>query len=169
MKILEKLKSDRSGLITKLCENITSLEKIAFEQQTEIERLKEENKKQKMILEEINNEINPLPFVTDFDVAIKRAKSEAYKEFAERLKAKYVDYDNNVGAVGKIALYKDIDNLLKELTEGGNEPPKNDFKEEYYTINERKDIYKERFDRNVETPCRKTIQHSINKNDAVYK
>lgn len=40
MKILNKLKNDRQDLINNLNENIVSLEKIAYEQQAEIERLK---------------------------------------------------------------------------------------------------------------------------------
>lgn len=48
-------------------------------------------------------------------------KSEAIEEFAERLKEIYKDYDPNVGAVCKPVLYKDIDNLVKEMAEGGAE------------------------------------------------
>ncbi len=53
-------------------------------------------------------------------------KTEAYREFAERLKD-FRQWD--VDAPDYV--YVDtIDDLLKELTEGGNEePPKNDFKE----------------------------------------
>ena len=51
--------------------------------------------------------------------SIKNLKSEAIKEFAERLKEPYKDYDKNVGVVGKTALFNDIDNLVKEMTEGG--------------------------------------------------
>lgn len=35
--------------------------------------------------------------------------------FAEKLKDLYKDYDNNVGAVCKLVLFKDIDNLLEEM------------------------------------------------------
>lgn len=49
--------------------------------------------------------------------AYKNGYEAGVKEFAVRLKAQYVDYDNNVEAVGKIALYKDIDRIAKELTE----------------------------------------------------
>ena len=62
-------------------------------QKAEIERLQAENKKQKAILEEINDEINPLPFETDFDIAMKKAKYEAIKEFAEKVKT---DLDKRV-------------------------------------------------------------------------
>jgi predicted RNase H-like nuclease (RuvC/YqgF family) len=51
----------------------------------EVEELQTKNKKYKAILEEINNEINPLPFETDFDKAINKAKSEAIKEYDKRL------------------------------------------------------------------------------------
>ena len=44
-------------------------------------------------------------------------KTEAIKEFAERLKEPYKDYDKNVGVVGKTALFNDIDDLVKEMTE----------------------------------------------------
>lgn len=53
-------------------------------------------------------------------------QDEAYKEFAERLKAKATStfYEEH-----KYVDTEDIDEVLEELTEGGNEPPKNDFKE----------------------------------------
>ncbi len=73
------------------------------------------------ILEEIDNEINPLPFVTNFDVAIRSAKSEAYKEFAERLKQQVITiplckYEEH----GYKAVHYEIDDLVKEMTEGSN-------------------------------------------------
>ena len=49
------------------------------------------------------------------DTALKVVKSEAIKEFAERLKEIYKSYDPNVGAVYKSALFKAIDNLVKEM------------------------------------------------------
>lgn len=47
-----------------------------------------QKEKYRLILEKINDEINPLPFTTDYDKAMEKAKAEAVKEFAERL------YDN---------------------------------------------------------------------------
>lgn len=44
-----------------------------------------QKEKYRLILEEINDEINPLPFTTDYDKAMEKAKAEAVKEFAERL------------------------------------------------------------------------------------
>lgn len=61
-------------------------------QKTEIERLKDENKKQEAVLEEIDNTIYPFPFETDYDKAIKKAKAEAVKEFAEILKGDAVGW-----------------------------------------------------------------------------
>ena len=86
-------------------------QRIAY-QQAEIERLKEENKKQKLVIEEIEDTINPLPFETDFDKAIRTAKSEAIKEFAERLKEKATStfYEER-----KYVDTEDIDNLVKEM------------------------------------------------------
>lgn len=49
-----------------------------------INRQKAEIDKSKMMIEAIDDEINPLPFVTDFDKAIKTAKDEAIKAFVER-------------------------------------------------------------------------------------
>lgn len=57
-------------------------------QKEDIERLEKENAKQKAILEAVDNEMMPLPFETDFDKAIKTAKSEAIKEFVD-MKDKY--------------------------------------------------------------------------------
>jgi hypothetical protein len=73
-------------------------------QDIEIERLREENKKQKAIIEAIDDAMNPLPFVTDFDKAIKTAKSEAVKEFAEKVKEDTYHYYDS-----------DIDELVKEM------------------------------------------------------
>jgi hypothetical protein len=90
-------------------------------QQAEIEELKTlcdmQDKimlEQKVILEAINDEFNPLPFETDFYKAIKTAKTEAIKEFAERLNKHSVyadDYDCFMVST------ESIDNLVKEMTE----------------------------------------------------
>lgn len=77
-------------------------------QQAEIERLKMER-------EAFDDAIYPLPFKTDFDIAIETAKSEAYKEFAERLKIKcgcVPQYHFNI-----LQVEFEINNLVKELTE----------------------------------------------------
>jgi archaellum component FlaC len=116
LKFLNKLKSDRQDLINNLNENIVSLEKIAYEQQAEIERLQEENKNHKAVIEAIEDTINPLPFETDFDKAIKTAKTEAIKEFAERLKEKAMQkFDWN-----EYVEVEEIDNLVKEMVGDDN-------------------------------------------------
>lgn len=79
-----------------------------------ISTLEKENAEQKAILEAIDNEMLPLPFETDFDSAIKTAKHEAIKEFAEKLKEKKhwdVDTDNYV-------FVNEIDKLVKQLIGG---------------------------------------------------
>ena len=86
-----------------------------------ISNLEKENAKQKAILEAIDNEMMPLPFETDFDKAIKTAKSEAIKEFAERLKKvkddlKYYLDNNEENGVVYIPKFV-INNLVKEMTE----------------------------------------------------
>ena len=75
MKLLNKLKSDRKELINNLNENIVSLEEIAYKQQLEIEQWKEEaNKYQNLWCEAVKD--------------AESIKTEAIKEFAERLKEK---------------------------------------------------------------------------------
>lgn len=59
---------------------------------------------------------------------LKEAKSEAYKEFAEKFKGllkEYAPYDT----LHIYEIQDRIDIVEDILTEGGNEPPKNDFKE----------------------------------------
>lgn len=79
------------------------------DQIAENDKLREENAKQKAMLEYIEDEMMPLPFENDFDKAIKSAKSEAVKEFVNKLKEK---------KGWKIADYIFIDNLAKEMTGG---------------------------------------------------
>lgn len=81
-------------------------------QQAEIEELKVENKKLNLIVEEINDYINPLPFKTDFDNAIEDAKSEAYEEFAKKLKC---GVPQETGVIHCV----DVDNLVKEMKRKG--------------------------------------------------
>ena len=50
-----------------------------------INRLQVENENLKMVLDAVEDHINPLPFETDYAKAIRQAKAEAYKEFAEML------------------------------------------------------------------------------------
>jgi uncharacterized membrane protein YqiK len=98
MKFLNKLKSDRQDLINSLQENIDSLEKLAYEQQAEIERLKAEADCADGYAEAL----------------VEKAKSEAIKEFAERLKAIAIEK----GSVPIV--FSDIDNLLKEMVGDDN-------------------------------------------------
>ena len=85
-------------------------------QKAEIKKLEKENEKQKAMLEAIDNEMMPLPFETDFDKAIKTAKSEAIKEFAERLSEKSEPDEDYRLWVPLTA----IDSLVKQMTEGEN-------------------------------------------------
>ena len=75
-------------------------------QKAEIERLKRDI----AIHEHVHEESNAA-----YQVLVKQAKSEAIKEFAERLKEKLqwdVEFDN------KLVFESDIDSLVKEMTEG---------------------------------------------------
>lgn len=98
------------------CERDKNALNLINRQKVEIERLKNENKKQQTILEAIDDEMFPLPFETDFGKAIKTAKSEAIKEFAERLKEKT---DNPSKAMFDVYEFygETIDSLVKEMTE----------------------------------------------------
>ena len=76
----------------------------------------------------------PLLAKEDFNIRNK-IKSEAYKEFYDKLTEKatiVIRKDIKGEPIDRLVYLKDIDNTYKELTEGGNEPPKNDFKEEFY-------------------------------------
>lgn len=90
MKLLEKLKTDRQDLISKLCDNIDSLERIAFEQQAEIERLKTKLDTQ--------------------ETFCKRIHDESIKGFAEWLKEK-----GNMSKDGLIVVDYQIDDLVKKM------------------------------------------------------
>ena len=91
-----------------------------------INRQQAEIEKQRIMLEAIEDAVNPLPFETDYDKSIKQAKSEAIKEFAERLKAKS---SCCVASQNGQELYEtksytikaiEIDNLVKEMVGDNN-------------------------------------------------
>jgi hypothetical protein len=100
MKILEKLKIDRHDLISKLGDNIDSLERIAFEQQAEIERLQIRNKTLSAI-------------TRNYDWKFATAKAEAIKEFAERLKNDKELICDDTYIESNLEEY--VDNLVKEM------------------------------------------------------
>ncbi|MEE0896781.1 MAG: hypothetical protein U0L88_04030 [Acutalibacteraceae bacterium] len=85
--------------------------------QAENESLKTEVENLRMVLDAVEDHIHPLPFETDFDKAINKAKTEAYKEFVERLKEKLehfcLEKENFVSE-------EQIDNLYKELVGDGD-------------------------------------------------
>ena len=96
-------------------------------QKAEIERLK-------MVIEQIEDDLQPLPFETNFEKAAKRIKSEAIKEFAERLKSRLANLSvqtkthgrkttpNYVDDIANQILHdvvpQEIDNLVKEMKRG---------------------------------------------------
>ncbi len=115
--LLKCLKCPKRGT-SKVCMYDLSKEALDLinRQQAEIERLREENLKQKAILEEFEQITYPLPFETHFDNAIKRAKTEAIKEFAERLKEKAWIYQHSEEVtINRLIATNDIDNLVKEM------------------------------------------------------
>jgi predicted RNA-binding protein with EMAP domain len=120
------------NLITLKNAKLLELTDIINHQKAEIERL-EQNLKEahidikehqahianlKMLIDKIEDHINPLPFETDYDKAIKTAKAEAVKEFAERLKTqsrKMQSSDFSGEFWDRAVLVEDIDNLVKEM------------------------------------------------------
>ena len=76
-------------------------------QKAEIERLKRDI----AIHEHVHEESNAA-----YQVLVKQAKSEAIKEFAERLKH-FIIPQKADGYTREIVLKRDIDNLVKEITE----------------------------------------------------
>ena len=96
--------------IEKLTTELVGMRGAANSYKMHYDNAQAEIKELKMVIEAINDTIYPLPFETDFDKAIKTAKAEAIKEFAERLKEEIVQ----IPAWGRVA-EKKIDNLVKEM------------------------------------------------------
>ena len=78
-----------------------------------IDRQKAENESLRAILEAAEDHYSPLPFKGIFDQKIAEAKTEAIKEFAERLE----DDLGDVFMVNHPCVSAIIDNLVKEMTE----------------------------------------------------
>ena len=94
-------------------------------QQAEIERLKNCVKSEDEVMDIAKRTMEPLvKEITreQIDIAVKLSKTEAIKEFAERLKTEFSQYQreyrnvlNDEGACAMIIAKKGVDNLLKEL------------------------------------------------------
>lgn len=104
MKLLNKLKSDRQDLISNLLDNIESLEKLAFEQQAEIERLRNSESTYRSCYESL----------TDM---YESAKSEAIKEFAEKLPGLIPNFN---GDTVMLCVERAIKHLVKEMVGDDN-------------------------------------------------
>lgn len=97
---LHELLNDSIKMAKRLCEDVADLEEGYNDGIVCISRYKAENK---WLLQKL-----------------QQAKSEAIKEFAERLKR--YSFVDNLSLDGKETVYiDDIDNLVKEMTEGKNE------------------------------------------------
>ena len=78
-----------------------------------VNRQKAENERLTAMVEAAEDYLNPLPFKNAYDEAIDKAKSEAIKEFAERLKEQAMQkFDWN-----EYVEVDEIDKLVKEMTE----------------------------------------------------
>ena len=80
------------------------------EQQAEIDRLQKE-------LEAIKDYIYPLPFMTEYDKEVEKAQAEAYKDLAEKLKAKKQRLFSEEDGMLWCVSVADIDEVLKEVSE----------------------------------------------------
>lgn len=111
---LEELKED---YIPKLKWGLKRANEIGMSQDAEIERLKSENKilskNADTAFQDGLNEAQDLYAAQIQD----KIKSEAIKEFAERLKENIPFITSHLGNVSVMALHRTIDNLVKEMTE----------------------------------------------------
>ena len=114
--------------IERLNRELTSADEVIGFREAEIERLKEELDGETVKNMRLGHEVERLQEVTtntvnssirfglDKKQEIRKAKSEAYKEFAERLHQNCKKYPYTLPYV-----FTNIEITLKELTEGGNE------------------------------------------------
>ena len=77
---------DVANFINRQNEEIDILIRKKNDLQDEIAELQAKNERLTAIVEAAEDYLNPLPFKNAYDEAIDKAKSEAIKEFAERLK-----------------------------------------------------------------------------------
>ena len=138
MKFLKKINSDSKVIIRDLRQLNESLinavdeyQHIILEQNGTIANQKVEIDELRMMNDAMNDSIRPLPFETDFDKAIKSAKAEAIKEFAERVKENFNDMEYSAKTNRKTikveelrgqmdwvlhtVIIETIDNLVKEM------------------------------------------------------
>ena len=101
---LNKLKNDSQEIINNLQATVDSLIKIAFEYQTENEALKAENERLEAHITHTNNVVKQV---------VEDTKSEAIKEFAERLEAKAER--KNTHLYGGSLTVKDVKDAKKEM------------------------------------------------------
>ena len=107
---ISKNQNNKLSLIERaVCDNVLSL---ANRQKAEIERLTD-------LSNQLGNDIDiKLNYIYDLEEKIETAKSEAIKEFADRLKEKkYKSCEWSHGEHPYIVEECDIDNLVKEMTE----------------------------------------------------
>lgn len=113
-----------------LQKHIERLEKIITELQSQLR--KEENKNSKLRnernryakeIERLNNYLDCYNYVFgDVRPRIQEIKSEAYKEFAERLKEyRYTSSDWSHGEHPMVVEWDDVENVIWELTEGNDD------------------------------------------------
>ena len=84
-----------------------------------INRQQAEIEKQRIMLEAIEDAVNPLPFETDYDKSIKQAKSEAIKDVVDkvRMHIEALEYKANTPpkTVPVQTLYDQVNWILKEV------------------------------------------------------
>ena len=113
MKLLNKLKSDRQDLITNLCDNIDSLEKLAYVQQAEIERLQKAGEEAVSCFTRMES----LYKIKCKELEV--AKSEAIKEFADKYEKAVLPLLTSATLDKKDGIHACLD-ILKEMVGDDN-------------------------------------------------
>ena len=98
-----------------------TLQKALAEKNAEIERLTKRAEQYPCVVNVGNNCFVYAKSLDDYDNFIGDVSAEAYKEFAERLKDKSMFLEDDERYVGDVVKMKDVDNLVKELTEVSND------------------------------------------------
>ena len=100
--LINRQKAENSNLTSRL----TSLQNDLTSAKAEIERLT-------AMVEAAEDYLHPLPFKNAFDEEIAKAKAEAIKEFAERLKGMH--RHNTTSVVSLVTVFDNINNLVDEM------------------------------------------------------
>ena len=115
--------SEKNKLLCKAESKIKALEMDNAQLQSDIvnanmncEHVQAENERLSAMVDAAENYLHPLPFKNDFDKEIDKAKTEAIKEFAERLEQ---SLERQYNAYGRLYVLRHIEKLVKEMAGEG--------------------------------------------------